>query len=574
MFMETHEQMAPTSSSFSAKLMPQESISSENGIDFHKNRLTITSCRVCKQDLPLPNDVYVVCADSAAADLSSSAMFAINKVPYLFSTACSDGIVRFWSCKEKSEQSSESDQFEFVEWELMSSPLIPAPTLSEVKIENFPLAISCSYNSRFAIAYKNSSSRRKISDTTDSYANLCVKIYECESTGGSEWKLEDLVHIKNVVLPEIDSGINFDYIFGNQKPIKPARSIHSFKNVFSSSMNLAGSQSNLSQISQNNADLHIDSDITPEIPSSAAKISIKRQFSHNNKGNRPQFGMNYSENAVKSDDCSNQTKSIIKLDWASTENGSHILTIAVGNKILVYSCVVKSFMNSGNNHIKQINSPSQPAIPSMYSREKLESKTIKEEDEDDNGVEKNEIDSNESLVKWVLFRSFELDSADDMQALPTQIKWVREGLLIVGLNSEMQVYSQWSSLTHSSTNNSSSRQSIVNFDDFTDSSKKSDKDSSSNKASLIIPKNHSVLDLNKLHRLTKEPNKLGNMPIKDKNENESRDELDSNATRDLRERGSIPNTRIFDENQILEIIQDRGLFMQAKYYKILIIIEY
>jgi len=34
-----------------------------------------------------------------------------------------------------------------------------------------------------------------------------------------------------------------------------------------------------------------------------------------------------------------------------------------------------------------------------------------------------------------------------MQALPTQIKWVRDGLLIVGLNTEMQVYSQWSSLT-------------------------------------------------------------------------------------------------------------------------------
>ena len=68
-----------------------------------KNRLSITSTRVCSQDLVLPENVHVVCADSAAADLSSSAMFTLNKVPYLFSTACSDGIIRFWSCKERKE---------------------------------------------------------------------------------------------------------------------------------------------------------------------------------------------------------------------------------------------------------------------------------------------------------------------------------------------------------------------------------------------------------------------------------------------------------------------------------------
>ena len=59
----------------------------------------------------------------------------------------------------------------------------------------------------------------------------------------------------------------------------------------------------------------------------------------------------------------------------------------------------------------------------------------------------NDCDYNESsnsLVKWVQFRSFTLDSADDMQALPNQIKWVRDGLLIVGLDTEMQVFSQWS----------------------------------------------------------------------------------------------------------------------------------
>ncbi len=89
-----------------------------------KNRLTITSTRVCQQELQMPDDVYVVCADSAAADLSSSAMFTLNKVPYLFSTACSDGRVRFWSCKQSdpvNSNCSDSELFEFFEWELNST---------------------------------------------------------------------------------------------------------------------------------------------------------------------------------------------------------------------------------------------------------------------------------------------------------------------------------------------------------------------------------------------------------------------------------------------------------------------
>ena len=28
--------------------------------------------------------------------------------------------------------------------------------------------------------------------------NLCTAIYECESTGGSEWIKEDVIHLKNI----------------------------------------------------------------------------------------------------------------------------------------------------------------------------------------------------------------------------------------------------------------------------------------------------------------------------------------------------------------------------------------
>jgi hypothetical protein len=52
---------------------------------------------------------------------------------------------------------------------------------------------------------------RKVTDDKSRYVNLCVAIYECESTGGSEWIREDTIHLKNIelrtaTLPPVDLG--------------------------------------------------------------------------------------------------------------------------------------------------------------------------------------------------------------------------------------------------------------------------------------------------------------------------------------------------------------------------------
>ncbi len=466
-----------------------------NGFNFDstkKNRLTISSLRVCHQDLHLPEGVSVVCADSAAADLSSSAMFTQNKVPYLFSTACSDGVIRFWSCKQKdTENENENDQFDFVEWQSNSAidePKIP----SQVNIENFPLAISCSYNSRFAIAFKKKS-ESIANKETNKFVNFCVYIYECESSGG-EWKIEDCINLKDIVLPEIDSGIDFEYIYGNHKPIRPARSCHSFKNIVMNSSANSNTSSNLIQNTSASIVSSSDNFKIPEIPSNAAKVSIKRQYS-----------INKHLKNDSNDFSSELSKRFIKLDWASTENGSHILTIGLGNQIFVYSCVKRDVAQEKLSK----------SVSTQSSFEQDEKKTSKIE----------------SMIKWVQLRTFELDSADDMQALPTQIRWVRDGLLIVGLNTEMQVYSQWSPLTTHQNDSITQLKSTVDI-----------------KLSLAAPA-HSVIDLNKLNRLTKKP-KLSTIVQNKTKENERKEDK--------------VNTRVFDETQMHEIIQDSGLFMQAK----------
>jgi hypothetical protein len=332
-----------------------------------KNRLSITSMRVCNQELPLPEGVHIVCAETAAADLAASAMFSINRVPYLFATACSDGIVRFWSVKELTDAPEGENSYEFHEWEMNASSPNSSGS-SQVKIGPTPLDLSCSYNSRFAVAYKKTNevvNAIQITDysgsgsqtpnnppasQTNTFADYCVKIYECESTGGSEWKLEECINLNSIVLPELDSGINFDYIFGGEKPIKPSRSMHSFKTiVFGNNSNNSGQSGGISQQTASPSSQLINSPSLTfmptmseqsskfmqqqqqpysEIPSTAAKMSIKRKFS---SVNTPHAASPFNKLGAK--------KKAINLDWGSTENGSHILTIGLGNRIFVYSCV-------------------------------------------------------------------------------------------------------------------------------------------------------------------------------------------------------------------------------------------
>lgn len=40
-------------------------------------------------------------------------------------------------------------------------------------------------------------------------------------------------------------------------------------------------------------------------------------------------------------------------------------------------------------------------------------------------------------------RRIDLKTADGLPPLPMQISWVRDGILVVGMDSEMHVYSQW-----------------------------------------------------------------------------------------------------------------------------------
>lgn len=73
---------------------------------------------------------------------------------------------------------------------------------SAIEVPGLPLNVSAAYTGRIAIAYQSGKSftRQNTADPTLRYVNLCIAIYECESSGGSEWILEDTINLKNIEL--------------------------------------------------------------------------------------------------------------------------------------------------------------------------------------------------------------------------------------------------------------------------------------------------------------------------------------------------------------------------------------
>ena len=86
--------------------------------------------------------------------------------------------------------------------------------VSAIQVPGRPLSVSAAYTGRIAIAYQSGQFYEKSTKGVDTklggdtdksmYVNLCTAIYECESSGGSEWILEDTIYLKNIELqPQI-----------------------------------------------------------------------------------------------------------------------------------------------------------------------------------------------------------------------------------------------------------------------------------------------------------------------------------------------------------------------------------
>ncbi|XP_033123998.1 dmX-like protein 2 [Anneissia japonica] len=349
-------------------------------------RMKIYSRKVCSQRLELPAGIEVISAAPAAGHLSSSSIYPSCSAPYLFSTACSDGKVRFWKCdvqeegdldqrfyedsdlgKEMHSDTKNSNPFvsafyQWTEWVLEAEDKVD----SSVVIQGKPLTVSCAYNGRIGCAYEMKNSDKK----------LAVVIYESESTGGSEWLKEDTLYLSDVSTPDP----------------QPNSDILTEENI---------SYKTMKRSSKVNDFVELDNDFGLIGPSLRPRKAQAR---------------------------SKHSKAIsIQLAWVSKEDGSHMLTVGVGGKMLIYA---KSFGDVPDDQdVRRFRSysgdPSHLPVKQNISPSLLHKSMVK--------------------PKWQLLRTVGLSSVDGLPPLSKMLAWVRAGILVVGLENEMHVYSQWKS---------------------------------------------------------------------------------------------------------------------------------
>lgn len=174
----------------------------------------ITTTKVCTQELPLGDGVEVIHASPVAGHLSSSSIYPACFSPYIIVTACSDSSIRFWKCNVSENDQNCEINYKWMEWNMMGKD-----EESRIDVNGQPLHISAAYSGRVACAFKygKSFTRANQHDASQRFVNLCVTIYECESTGGSEWVLEDTIYLKNINLPKIDLDSSLDLTYLHDK---------------------------------------------------------------------------------------------------------------------------------------------------------------------------------------------------------------------------------------------------------------------------------------------------------------------------------------------------------------------
>ncbi|XP_069480909.1 dmX-like protein 2 isoform X2 [Ambystoma mexicanum] len=307
------------------------------------SKLILSSKLVYSQPLTLPNSVEIIRATPSAGHLSSSSIYPVCLAPYLVVIACSDNRVRFWKCcvtkDPHAEIEGENNTYDWKEWSLMNDDGDENDNKSAVKVTGKPVAVSCSYTGRLAVAYKQVEQQN---GCISKEFSMHVCIFECESTGGSEWVLEQTINLDDLIKigSVLDSRVSVD--------------------------------SNLFVYNKSDIFLSRDRHLMPNI------------------------------------------KHLVHLDWVSKEDGSHILTVGVGANIFMYGRLSGIVTDNSKEGMSVITLPLGGSI-------------------------KQGIKS-----RWVLLRVIDLvSSVDGTPSLPVSLSWVRDGILVVGMDCEMHVYAQW-----------------------------------------------------------------------------------------------------------------------------------
>ncbi|OTF75227.1 hypothetical protein BLA29_008119, partial [Euroglyphus maynei] len=334
--------------------------------------------------------------------------------------ACSDNRVRFWSCKVLSSDfdvNYNDPKFEWIEWEMVitgnqslsrSNLVNNKSTSSVIELPGSPLQISCAHSALIACAFKYGHSYVDLSDEQEEevksslddvkakkecrFINVGISIYECQSSGGSEWVLEDTIRVDRIPLIGTSSVENLapliDLSLRNRKSSpKISPNIQPFMTDFHADQN---AQSSL--LTNKKQGIH-------PVPSCSTLHSLKQTIAE--QGNQFTF-------------CQ---KSPIILDWVSTEDGSHMLTCCAGHKLTLFAPISQTTVppSSNTGGTEKIISPSSSSLIPQQSTTAAISP---------NSFRMNILDLSLSTVpvtRWLMLRVAELNSIDGLPPLPMQL---------------------------------------------------------------------------------------------------------------------------------------------------------
>lgn len=113
------------------------------------------------------------------------------------------------------------------------------------------------------------------------------------------------------------------------------------------------------------------------------------------------------------------------MDWASTEDGTHILTVGVANLVFFFAQMSQNV--------------AQQNVAIMAEEQQTRRPTLRR----DSSIAASLANPLRSLTRWVCIRYVDLESVDGLAPIPSVLSWVRDGLLVIGMPSEMRVYNQW-----------------------------------------------------------------------------------------------------------------------------------
>ncbi|MFH4976062.1 hypothetical protein AB6A40_002771 [Gnathostoma spinigerum] len=331
-------------------------------------QLIILSKKVYDEKLDLPTGVQVISAIATAGHLSSSNLYPTCKAPYVILTACSDERVRFWRCSRYDTNRT----YCWKRWKMINDALD-----SDLEMDGQVYSVSAAHSGRFACAYLPEGAT---ATRASEISSIKVGVFECESSGGVEWLREDTLFIDN-------------------KPFRVDRIL-----------GISSSSPDDSKYSNGVFPFTSKRNSTAEVKRGIAARVMRAKQHHDN------LSLN----------------DLVRIDWVSTENGSHILTIGVGADVYLYTQISQGEAQRNIVMMKEHETHRRPLLRKASSFANPERISTR-------------------LVRWMCIRKLELQSADGLPPMPTTLNWVRDGLFIVGMHSEMRCYNQWNFATISVT---------------------------------------------------------------------------------------------------------------------------